>query len=78
MASLAILGRSGSAPNWRIVDVGEAGDVRQRVSTHDRADCWRRQNHAELTSAALYCDERTRLAVESRVRTFFKPPCGDR
>jgi hypothetical protein len=73
-----ILGSSNQGARWDVVDVGESSDLRQRVSTHDRLPCWRGQGYAELTVASFYCDERARMAVESRLRSVFNPPCGER
>ena len=74
----AILGQRASSPSWEVVDIGESGEVRQRVTTHDRRPCWERQGYARLSVAAFYCDERTRIAIESSLRAQYKPPCGDR
>lgn len=74
----AILGRTASNDNWKVVDVGEAGDVRSRVESHDRQDQWSRCGHGTLTVAAYYCDEVNRMRVESALRQQYKPPCGMR
>lgn len=64
-----------------IVDVGEAGDVRQRLSTHDRKDCWARNGaeyplfYVHYTPGATASDRR---AIEEQVRYQAKPACGDR
>ena len=74
----AILGRSGQAANWSVVDIGEAGDVRERVETHDRKDCWRGQRHATTATAAHYCDANARARIEGELRKQYNPPCGER
>lgn len=74
----AILGRNTDSDRWIVVDVGEAGDVQDRVSNHDRKDCWNRQGYKQLQVAANYCDERTRMRVEQELRAQFDPPCGKR
>jgi hypothetical protein len=28
--------------DWKVLDVREAGDVKARVTNHERADCWKR------------------------------------
>lgn len=71
-----ILGRASQVLNWNVVDVGEAGDLQQRVSCHDRAPCWRGQGHAELAVAAIYADERNRMLIERELRQQYAPPCG--
>ena len=74
----AILTRPAGTTTYRVVDAGESGDLRARLDTHDRADCWRRNNQGELAVAVLYCDERSRMLVEARVRATFTPACGVR
>lgn len=37
-----ILGSNAGNGNWNVVDVGESEDVKTRVASHDRADCWKR------------------------------------
>lgn len=71
-----ILGRRAVTANWSVVDVGESENVRERVSNHDRAPCWRGQGHAELNVAAIYADEKNRMIIERQLRAQFKPPCG--
>lgn len=73
-----ILGRNLPWQQWTVIDVGETGDLRQRISAHDRADQWRRQNYVELSVASLHCDERNRMTVEAHLRSAYNPPCGDR
>lgn len=74
----AILGRNSDSERWVVVDVGEAGDVQERVSNHDRKDCWSRQGYRQLQVAVYYCDERTRMSVEQELRAQFNPACGKR
>ena len=75
----SVLTRSNGTDSYSVVDIGESGTVRDRVTSHDRDECWKRQKKAAgLAYAAYYCDERTRLAVEQTLRTKYNPPCGDR
>lgn len=61
-----------------VVDVGESGAVRTRLATHNRAPLWKRYNRRGLGVAVLYCDARTRMAVERELRVTLRPPCGER
>jgi hypothetical protein len=72
----AILGRD--TGNWIVVDVGESGNVQDRVSNHDRKMQWQGCGHATLGVAAYYCDAGTRMTVEKQLRGQFNPRCGDR
>ena len=71
-----ILGRNAQSDRWTVVDIGEAGDVKSRVSNHDRADCWRRQNFSQLAVAVIYCDQTARTRIERELRAQFSPACG--
>lgn len=71
-----ILGRANTGVPWTVVDVGESGNVRERVGGHDRALDWGRQGHAELSVAAIYCDEPNRMTIERQLRAQFRPACG--
>lgn len=71
-----ILGRSGQASQWIVVDVGESENVQDRVTNHDREPCWRGQRHAELAVAAIYADEKNRMLIERQLRVHYDPPCG--
>lgn len=71
-----ILGRPAVTLPWQVVDVGEAGNIHERVSCHDRAPCWRGQGHAELAVAAIYSDEHSRMLIERQLRQQYNPPCG--
>jgi hypothetical protein len=74
----AILGRSHETQQWSVVDVGESADLRQRVTMHDRAPCWRGQGHSTLAVAAHYCNAASRMLFEARLRAAYQPPCGKR
>lgn len=71
---------STKAPSGRhtVLGLGESENVNQRVNNHDRAQCWRQHIENGLFCSALYCDENTRMSVQSELRAFFNPPCGER
>lgn len=74
-----VLTRSNGTDSYWVVDIGESGAVRDRVSNHDRQESWKRSQKAGgLSYAAYYCDERTRMSVEKVLRGQYNPPCGDR
>jgi hypothetical protein len=62
----------------KVIDVGESGDVHQRVSTHDRAPEWQPHAIDKLYVSAFYCNEQTRMVVEQQLRAFHNPPVGVR
>ena len=72
----AILGRG--TGEWIVVDIGESGNVQDRVTKHDRKVQWQARGHATLGVAAYYCDQATRMKVEQQLRQQYNPACGDR
>jgi hypothetical protein len=71
-----------SSNNYKVVDVGESADVRDRVENHDRSDCWKR-NSSPISPryAAHYTpgmQQPGRAKIEQKVRDTYNPPCGDR
>jgi len=70
-----------SGENWKVLDVGESENVKERVCNHDRQDCWARNCNGTIYYSAVYFPDSSaeqRRVVESEIRTTTKPPCGDR
>lgn len=74
----AILSRRTNADRYTVIDIGEAGWIRDRVANHDRRDQWSRNNHGALAVAAFYCNELARMRIERELRAQFNPVCGVR
>jgi hypothetical protein len=75
----AVLTRATVNDSYSVVDIGESGSVRDRVTNHDRQESWKRHAKAAgLSCAAYYCDERSRMALEATLRGRYSPTCGDR
>ena len=67
--------------NWKVLDVGESHDVKERVKNHDRADQWRRNCQGTLHFSACYTpnlQQAGRREIEKVIRQKENPPCGDR
>jgi len=65
--------------NYRLIDVGESANVKTRVETHDRKDCWKRNCNGTLTFAVYYTpglQQPGRMAIEQEIRKQYDPPCG--
>ena len=68
--------------SWIVLDVGESHDVRARVLSHDRKDCW----NDECTGGTIYysatytpnLQQAGRIQVEQAIRQQANPRCGDR
>ena len=66
--------------NWTVLDVGESSDVKNRVSTHDRADCWTRNCLGTINYSATYTpnlQQEGRIEIERKIRLQTNPPCGE-
>jgi len=61
-----------------VVDVGEAQNVKNRVSTHDRTSCWNSRGFKTLYASVIYCNEQQRMLIERQLRNILNPPCGER
>jgi|GEM_PF-1928913 len=62
-----------------VIDAGESGDIRARVSSHDRTQQWRdNANNGIFFAWTHYCNEATRMALESAIRLAYSPVCGVR
>ncbi len=73
-----ILSRPTNTDRYTVIDIGEAGWIRDRVANHDRRDQWARNSHGTLAVAVLYCDAAARMRIERELRAQFKPVCGVR
>ena len=64
----------------KVLDAGESADVRNRVETHDRKDCWELNRDGwPLRYAAHYTPNMAqggRKAIEKEIRDKTNPPCG--
>lgn len=67
---------------WKVLDVGESADVRARVLSHDRKDCWTRHGAGGiLYYSATYTphlQQPGRMEIERAIRSAAKPLCGER
>jgi len=64
-----------------VLDVGEAANIKERVSNHDRSDCWRRNCSGIIYYSATYTpnlQQAGRMQIEQRIRNLTNPPCGER
>lgn len=76
----AIIDKRRNGINY-VIDVGESATVKTRVETHDRADCWARNQYGTLTVAVLYTpnvQQVGRRAIEQDIRSLYPPACGIR
>lgn len=65
--------------NYTLIDVGESANVKSRVESHERKDCWKRNCSSTLTVAVLYTpnlQQAGRMLIEQEIRNQYDPPCG--
>lgn len=62
----------------KILDVGESENVRMRIETHDRKNCWEKNSIGAISYAVYYASELERMFVEKIIRDKCKPPCGEK
>jgi hypothetical protein len=73
----AILTRNGTV--YSPVDVGESAQLKTRVATHDRKECWQQHALGALAVAALYTpglQQAGRRVIEQELRQQYTWPCG--
>ena len=64
------------ATDKTVIDVGESGDVRDRVKNHNRKNCWRNNKRASSPFVAYYTNKAERMKIEKLIRSRRNPPCG--
>lgn len=68
---------TGEAENWRLLDCGEANDVKLEILNHLRVECWRKNAvEGRIAFVAKYCGVQQRQWISGEVRKENKPPCG--
>jgi hypothetical protein len=71
--------RAGTVSLWRLLYLGEAANVRDRVQGHEKWPEWRRQLHTGqelcLNAAVIYGDNDRRRAEAGMIRQH-QPPCN--
>lgn len=60
----------------RVIDVGESAQLKKRIENHDRSSLWPTHALGGLFASVFYCEEATRMLIESQIRQFHSPPCG--
>ena len=59
------------------LDVGESENVKDRIETHDRKNCWSRNANGDITVSAYYCNENERMRIEKIIRSSSNLSCGE-
>lgn len=57
--------------------VTSTGNLRNRLKTHGRSDCWKDNAHGEIAFYTMHISNaEERNAIEDELRWKFDPPCG--
>jgi hypothetical protein len=71
-----------SGDHWGVLDVAESTDVRERLATHERSECWKSYcRHGTVYYSATYTpgmQQAGRISIEHAIRDATNPPCGKR
>jgi len=66
---------------YSYIDVGESGDIHDRIANHERRPCWVNNCSGQLAIAVLYTPgwtQEQRSTLERRIRSSANFPCGER
>jgi|AntRauTorcE11897_2_1112592.scaffolds.fasta_scaffold02318_6 predicted GIY-YIG superfamily endonuclease len=59
------------------VDVGQTNDLKSRIPSHERQECWKRNAQGGISIyARVDTSEQNRLQIENIIRNSFKFTCG--
>ena len=64
----------------KCLDVGETGNLKERIPGHTRKACWKRNAGSGKTVKLEFLqvnDEQKRLEIESYLRAELNPSCGE-
>ena len=65
--------------SYKVLDVGESGNMKERVENHDRKDCWKKNCKSTIVYAEMKeADEDRRKKIEKTIRNKTDPPCGEK
>lgn len=67
------------SPYGTVIDVGEAGNLQNRLKTHDRKDQWKRRlGQTSWCYWVSYMPENERMKIEKALRSYYHNLCGKR
>jgi hypothetical protein len=70
--------------NWTVLDIGQTGELGERIDNHDRKQCWIDKCPNKNVWVCIYkmpsnsYTKQNRLDLEKRLRDQYNPPCGKR
>lgn len=70
--------------SWKVLDVGQSGELGSRIDSHERKTCWFQNcpnNNIWVCVYSMPSGQYTRedrVALEKLIRQRYQPPCGKR
>jgi hypothetical protein len=70
--------------SWKVLDVGQSGQVGSRIDDHDRRACWVKSCASSNIWVCVYrmpsdrYTKQDRERLEEELRAKYRPPCGKR
>jgi len=70
--------------SWTVLDVGQSGELGDRIDNHDRRQCWLNNCPNKNVWVCIYpmpskdYSKQDRLDLERELRDELNPPCGKR
>ena len=65
-----------STEQWHIIYVGESADIKNRIKTHERKECWRQHAGNNYQFCVYYTPEAGRMLLEEKILEWHNPPCN--
>ncbi|TAL70092.1 MAG: hypothetical protein EPN82_05635 [Bacteroidetes bacterium] len=84
IAAIYIILCVNSDKSWTVIDVGQSGELGERINNHDRIDCWKRKCLNNNIWVCIYpmptlkYTKENRLKLESELRSKYHNLCGKR
>lgn len=66
---------------YKVIDIGESKEVKDRLDSHDRKECWDKNCTPTIYYAVYYTENKQkkgRTEVEQELRGLYDLPCGER
>lgn len=68
----------GPTNQYTIIDVGESGNIQNRIANHDRSPQWKSHEQNGVHAWVLLGTEAQRMLIERAHRIAYNPICGNR
>jgi hypothetical protein len=67
---------TGETGNWKLIDCGEAGNLKQKISNHERKECWMVEAiEGRLAFFVKLCEVKGRQLIAEEILREHEFPC---